>query len=218
MSDRSSGRESLLHAMCWNVFAWLGVSLSRPVLKSVSSFGRWGFSPTYPVLESVCRTSSGESILHALSWHLSRRSLGGKVVLHAECCSLSHREAGRDFLLHTPVLESVLSFVGRGVTLTRPVLVSVSSNVGGGFLLYALWWNLCDRSADRGSLLTPRARICLVVRRVGSFSYTPRAQICLVVRRVESLSHTLCTRNWLISRVVDSLCQAPRIKFCLVVC
>ena len=38
-----------------------------------------------------------------------------------------------------------------------------------------------------GSLLTPCARICLVVRRAGSFSYSPRAGNCLVSRQVRSL-------------------------------
>ena len=72
---------------------------------------------------------------------------------------------------------------------------------------------ICVRSADGWSLLTPRARICLVVRRVGSLydmalaviflvvrragslSYTPRAAICLVVKRIRRFFFTRSALN-----------------------
>ena len=61
LSRRSSGGDFLLHDQCWNLsftptptpfpFVRLVVSPSRPVLKSVSSFGTWGASLKRPVLD-----------------------------------------------------------------------------------------------------------------------------------------------------------------------
>ena len=106
----------------------------------------------------------------------------------ATVCLVVKRVGSFSYTSDLGILKSVLSFVGRRVSLTRPVLVSGSYRVSGQFLLHAPLWNLCVRSADRGSLLAPRTTICLVVRRVGSLSYTPHVGNCLVFRRVESVS------------------------------
>ena len=74
--------------------------------------------------------------------------------------------------LKRPVLESVSSFGGWGVSLTRPVLESVLWFVGTG-VSYTL---------------------CLVVKRIRSFSDTSRVAVILSRRSsgTESLSHAPC--------------------------
>ncbi len=67
------------------------------------------------------------------------------------------------------VMESVFLFV----CLTRPVPESVSS--------------VCRWEVS----LTPCAKVCLIVRRVGSFSCISHAVVCLVIRRVGSVSSKL---------------------------
>ena len=46
--------------------------------------------------------------------------------------------------------------------------------------------------------------------RVGSFSYTPRARICLTLKRMRSFSHTPCVRICLAVRRVGILSYMPR--------
>ena len=123
--------------------------------------------------------------------------------MHAPYCNLSRRCADQEFLWYgvyvtRPVLtfvssfdcwgvsiartglESVSSLVGWGISLTRPVLVcllSVCKNFS-----YSSRDGIC-RFVRRLGSQAPRAKICLVVRRVGSFSNKSRATNCLVVRR-----------------------------------
>ena len=57
----------------------------------------------------------------------------------------------------------------------------------------------------------PSCNFCLVVRRVGSFSYTPRAGICLVVKRISSFSYTPCVRICLAFCRVGNLSYTHRV-------
>ena len=143
---------TLRDEICLLFGAW-GVSQTSPILQTVWSIVGWGVSLTRPVLKSVC-------------------SVGRRIVsIKRLVINFVWSFVGWGVSLTRSVLELISSFGGWGVSLTRPVLVGVSSK----FLLHTQRWNQCVRSADRGSLLTPRARIGLVVRRVGSFYYTPRA-------------------------------------------
>ena len=91
------------------VVRWVMSHYYMPMLGSVSSICDWGVSLTRPVLQSVSSCACGEFLLHTpdeiclvvrqvgsfsytpLFWHLSRRSSGGEFLLHATCCSLSGR-------------------------------------------------------------------------------------------------------------------------------
>ena len=62
-SDRLAGGESLLHAPCWNMSGRTSEGrgesiLHAPALPLVSSFGEWSVSITCPVLESVSSINS----------------------------------------------------------------------------------------------------------------------------------------------------------------
>ena len=155
-----------------------------------------------------CKPYRYNTLLHAPFWHLSLRSTVGESLLLAPCRNVSRQKVVGKFPLHaTCCNQSVSSFVRSGVSLTRPVLSYFSSLNGSGvshthllscrssaeeYLLHAPCWNMSGRRSggNRASLLTPRARICLVVRRVGSFSYTPHAGIYFIVWRVGNLSYT----------------------------
>ena len=92
-----------------------------------------------------------------------------------------------------PVLNSVWSFFGWGVSLTRPVLES-NFSFGGWGVSYMPRTGICSSG---GSLsYSSRTEICLVVRKVGTFSRTPRAGIFVVVGRV-SVLHVV---SWHLSR------------------
>ena len=119
LSDCSSGRQSLLHATCWNLFVGLGISLTRPVLESVSSFGRWELSLTHPVLESV------------------RSYVGYRVYLTYPVLASVWSFVERRVSLMCPLLQSVSSLNGSGMSLTPPVLESVLSFVEREYLLHA---------------------------------------------------------------------------------
>ena len=98
-----AGGESLLHAPSWNQYVRFGVSLTRPVLESVSSFRRWELSLICLV---VRRGGGGGGV------YLTRPVL--PLVLSFGECGVS---------ITCPLQESVSSCVGCGISLTRPVLV-----------------------------------------------------------------------------------------------
>ena len=59
-----------------------GVSLTRPVLESVSPFGTWEVCLTRPMMESVCSSGGCWSHLQAPCWSLSGRSPVETSLLH----------------------------------------------------------------------------------------------------------------------------------------
>ena len=128
-----------------------------------------------------------------------------------------------------PVLESVCSkvrwgayftrsvltsvFVGRRVSLIRPLLQSVSSLSGSGVSLKHPVLEFCASLC----YTMPRAAVCLVVKRVGSFSYSPRVGICYVVRQEGSIAYTSRASMCLYLGLVGSLSYKPRHGMCVFV-
>ena len=55
---------SLTRPVLESISSLAGVSLSRPILESVSSFGKWGLSLKQLVMESVLSFIGEKSILH----------------------------------------------------------------------------------------------------------------------------------------------------------
>ena len=108
-------------------------SLSNTPLNRNRSFVGWGVSLTRPVFKSVC-SSGRKSLLYAIDWKLSHQSeveqslscppchilcgrlTGGEFVLQAPCWNRFHHVAGGESLLHVCitciVLESVSSISG----------------------------------------------------------------------------------------------------------
>ena len=149
----------------WSFVGW-GVSLKILVLESVSSLGRWGFSFTRPVIESLfVRTGVGEG--EGLSYTplnriclAVRRMASLSYRLRVRIRLVSHRVVS---LSNTPY--AALYFVIRWVDT----------------ILHTSCWNLSRRSAGGSFSNTHSAGIRLVIRRVGSLSFTPHAEIYLVV-------------------------------------
>ena len=214
----TSGGDFLLHAPCWNLclVVWRVGSLyySPPGIstagsESVSSvrIGRWGFSLTHPVLESVWavgRVGSLSYTSHVLVF-----------------CLVVRRE---ESFSYTPRAEVCLVVKRVGVSLTHPVFGICLVVRGEGSFSYILE-SMSGCTSGGESMRTPCPGICLGL--VGSFSYTPRDAISLVVRRVGrvSLSYTShVTGNTLISpRVVRaggefSLNAPCLVCVCLVFC
>ena len=118
------------------------------------------------------RLSGRQFFLHAPCCNLFDRLAGGESLLHAPCWNLSVARWVGSLILHAPSRH--LSRLSSGAeSLTRPVLQSVSSLSRSGV-------SLSDRT-------------CLSGLRVRSLYNTPRAEICLVVRRVGSLLHAPCS-------------------------
>ena len=121
-SRRSSSGEFLLHAPCWNLslthphphlprsgmrlFIGLGVSPTRPVLKSVSSFGTWGVSLKRPVLDCLLIRQLGSLSYTARTTKCLIVRRMGESVLHGPHLILSHCSSGEKSLTG-PVMESV---------------------------------------------------------------------------------------------------------------
>ena len=130
------------------------------MLESLSSFGKCGVSPTYPLLESVwsficnlsrrlvsrslsqtpragvsVRSAGGEFLLYAPCWNLSCYSSNGKSVLHALCCNQSRHLVSAEFLLHTRFWNQSGRFTNGETLLHAPVLFCVRSFVGFGVSL-----------------------------------------------------------------------------------
>ena len=128
----------------------------------MSPFVGRGVSNTRPVMESVPCWFSGEFLLHAPCLNLSGRTSGVKSILHVPFWHL--------FLLPT-VGESLLYAPYRNL---------FGRKVVGEFLLHAPHWKL----SSVWGLPRPLLEFFLAVWRVGSFYHTPRAGICLVVKRI----------------------------------
>ena len=99
---------------------------------------------------------------------MSRHSSGEEPLLHDRCCNLFPPEASREFLIHAQCL---------------------------------------DVRRQGNTSCTLRNTICLQLE--GSFSYMPRDGICLIVRRLGIFSYTPCSINCSRSSVGESLLHAP---------
>ena len=140
------------------IFVGLGISPTRPVLESVSSFGTWGVFLTRPLLDCpvVCQVGSFYYTPRAgiclVVWRLrsfSDTPGGGFCLIIQSVGSFSY----------TP--RAVGLFVGLGVSPRRPVFESVSSSVRGELFccccyclfvscfLQALCWSDHDRCLRR---------------------------------------------------------------------
>ena len=123
------------------VFGRSGVFLTRPVLKSVSSYVGCGSILQAPFLHLYLRSTFRDSLLHAPCCNLSRRKVMESLSYtpRAVICLAIRQERS---LSYTPAVviffvlkrdgsfsftSSVSSFVGRGIPLTRSVLLSVFS-------------------------------------------------------------------------------------------
>ena len=147
---RGEGKSRALHVILFPSFVEWGVSLTRPVLESVSPLSGSGVSLTCPALESdspfvVWGISLTSPVLACLVFGLLKlltdrvmQSVGfyGDWGVCGKCQvleSVSSLESG-EFLFTSPVLESVWSFVGcggcgRGVSVIGTVLEPVGSVV-----------------------------------------------------------------------------------------
>ena len=92
----------------------------------------------------------------------SAHSADGEFLLHAPCCNLSCRLSKGE----SQTIRAAICLVDKRIKRF-----------------------VCVRSADSRSLLTPRDRICLVVRRALRLAYTHHAENCLVFRQMASISN-----------------------------
>ena len=146
-----------------HVVRWMGRLFYQPVLKSARSFVGWGVSLTCPILESVSSF------------------VGWGVSLTCPVLESVSPFGAWGVCLTRPVMEFVCSFAGWWVSLTSPVLESVRSFV---------CWDVSVTRRGRSLSYKTLAGICLVSQLVCSLSHTPRAGICLDVRRFRNLSYT----------------------------
>ena len=151
------------------------LSVILPVLESVWPLVGWGLSLTRSMRESdwwyvrsvvlSCSTCPGICLVFRREESFSytpraaiclvvKRVGSYSYIPRLGVCLVVRREGS---ITSTPCASICVVFGWWDVSVTRPVMESVCSFGG--------YW----------SLFTPRARICLVVRRLGSFSYTPRA-------------------------------------------
>ena len=125
-------RERFLHGVCKtetppdkrpvSSFGRCEVPLTRPVLESVSSFGGWGVSVTFPRDQFclvVCRVGSLSPTRRAGICLVV--SVSGEFFLHAPCWNLSDRSTGWESLLYTRCWNLSRPFGRWGISLTRPV-------------------------------------------------------------------------------------------------
>ena len=153
------------------LFVSLGISPTRPVLESVSSFGTWEVFLTHPVL--VCLV-----VCQVGSFCYTPRDGICLFVRRVEC----HHSFRAGICLAVCQVESFSYTPRAGICLVVWRLRSFPDTPRDGFCLVV--WQL-------GSFPdTPRDGFCLVVWRLGSFPDTPRDGFCLVIQLVGSFSYT----------------------------
>ena len=138
--------------------------------------------------------AGGEFLLHAPWWNLSGAYSVGESLLHAPFWNLF---VGLGVSIIRPVLESVWLLLGWLLSLTRHVLELSGRTPDEESVLLAPSWHL-SRRWEGSVFYTPRAGICLVVRREGVY-YTARDGMSRL-RSVANFCHKSHDGNCLVFR------------------